>query len=122
MTLRLIFEIFVAVILCGVVLTLLYTARRMLSTPVPETDGATVYAVVAVSGEAKQLEQTVNGILWLEESGTMRCRVVIADMGLYPDARRTAEIIAQDDHAVLCGPRDIAHLLEDFEVWKNRKK
>lgn len=107
------FEIIIAISIIGVVLALLYIARGALFTPVPRAVGTNLYTVVAVCGDASQLEQTVDGLLWLEKSGTMRSLVLITDCGLSAEGRKIAALLTKDNrHVVVCNPSEITDFIE----------
>ena len=45
-------------------------------------------------GPAPELEQTVDGLLWLIHNGTLRADLVIRDAGMDQETRRAAEALA----------------------------
>jgi hypothetical protein len=109
---RIVFEILLALVIAGVIAVLIHTARHLLSTPVPETAGAELFTVIAAAGDAEELEQTVSGILWLSNSGTMRCKIIIADCGLTPDSRQVAALLTKDNaNVTICQPESLTALL-----------
>jgi hypothetical protein len=77
---------------------------RQLSYP-PGNPG--LFTVVAASGRADELEQTVNALLRYERAA----RVVIADCGLEPETRRLAELLAQDARVELCRTSDLPEMV-----------
>jgi xanthine/CO dehydrogenase XdhC/CoxF family maturation factor len=99
-------ELFIALALCAVGAGLVFAAARALYRR-DAGDGAALFTVVAVSGSAEQLEQTLNALLHRE--GT---RVLIADCGLAPEPRRLAELFARDNPRVtVCEPTEIPRLV-----------
>lgn len=107
------FQMILAFFIICLVVTLLYVARRALFTPIPDTKGSKLYTLIAVGGDAVGLEQTIDGLLWLRRSGTMKNIVVISDLGLTPSGRKMAELIAKDNSGVMvCKPDEIADLIE----------
>ena len=106
---RIIFECAVALIIGGALFALIHIIKTAVRTPVPKTDGARLFTVVAVCGDAPQLEQTVDGLIWLRKNGTLSGGVIIADCGLAPDARKVAELLARDSGCVsLCPLEEIS--------------
>jgi hypothetical protein len=111
---QLVLEILLAAILCGSVIGVILIVKNALSMPVPKTDGAEIFTVVAVKGGAEQLEQTVKGLLWFDKSGIVKSRIVIADCGLLEESRKVAELLARDsDFVMVCLPDEIPQILEE---------
>lgn len=109
---RIVFEILLALVIAGVIAALIHTARRILSTPVPETAGAALFTVIAAAGDAAELEQTVSGVLWLGSSGTMHSNIVIVDCGLTQDSRQVALLLSKDNaNVAVCQPEDLAGVI-----------
>jgi hypothetical protein len=77
---------------------------RRLSRP---ANWAGLCAVVAAVGQAEGLEQTVNALLRHERAA----RVLIADCGLEPEAKRLAELLSRDTRVELCAARDLPRLI-----------
>jgi hypothetical protein len=101
-------EIAIAVLVCSAVFTAIWLAKGLLVTPVRGSSQVVLTAVVASSGEAAHLEQTVNGLLWLKRSGKIEMGVMIADAGMLPEARDTAEKLTERyDGVSLCALSDI---------------
>jgi hypothetical protein len=77
--------------------------------------GNFVSSLIAVRGEAEQLEQTVDGLIWLKKSGAVRSNVLIADFGLSESGRKMAELLAKDNDCVtVCLPDEIADVVEEI--------
>ncbi len=115
----LIFEIAAAAVICAAVIVMLHTARGVLVTPVPVDEGSSLFVVIPVSGDAERLEQTVKGLLWLYENGTLDCRIVISDCGLSESGRRIVSMLQSDgENVILCAPDDLAALTEVSEWTK----
>lgn len=111
---KLVLEILLAAILCGSVIGIVLIVKSALFMPVPKTDGSLVFTVIAVKGEAPQLEQTVRGLIWLGNSGIMKSHVVLADCGLEERSRKIAELLAKNGGSVtVCLPDEIPQILEE---------
>lgn len=65
--------------------------------PVAGADLTTSYRV---RGEAPELEQTVRGFLWLQETGIIDMRLEIIDCGLTDGAQRRAALLAQQHESI----------------------
>jgi len=103
-------EAALAVLLLGSLAGICFAVRRMLRRPGLETAG--LFTVIAASGNAEQLEQTVMSLVWLRESGKINTRIVIADCGLTVQSRKLAELLAKDG-ILLCRPGEFARVLEE---------
>ena len=101
---EIIFDCIVALLISGALVTLIHVVRTVMRMPVPKTDGARLFTVIAVRGDAPQLEQTVDALIWLKTNGTLSGDVIIADCGLAPDARKVAELLARDSGCVSVCP------------------
>jgi hypothetical protein len=112
---KLVLEILLAAILCGSVIGIILIVKSALYMPVPKTDGSEVFTVITARGGAEQLEQTVRGLLWLDKSGIMKSRIVLADCGLEERSRKIAELLAKDsDSVTVCLPDEIPQILEEY--------
>ena len=75
-----------------------------------------VAALVRAEGNAPELENTVDGLRWLNRSGFTRMRIVIADAGMSGEARKIAEALAKEDAAIfVCRPEEIGEVLRRIE-------
>ena len=105
-------EIVVAVLVCTAVISAIWLAKGLLVTPVRGSSQVVLTAVVASSGEAAHLEQTVSGLIWLKSCGKINLGVMIADAGMSPAGRRTAEKLTERyDGVSLCDLGDIPEAL-----------
>ena len=88
-----IIKIILAVCASAAVILLVYLARAALLTPVHIGKNSKLEVCVTVSGPAPELENTVNGILWLIESGAISADITIADAGMDDETRQAAAIL-----------------------------
>lgn len=96
--------ILLSVLICSCAVFSIWAVRGALITPVRSSPGNRLYAVVAVSGGPENLEQTIDGLLWLIRSGTLKCEIIIVDAGMDSDSRAMAALLARDDERIhLCG-------------------
>lgn len=73
-----------------------------------------VAALIRAEGNAPELENTVDSLRWLNRSGFTRMRIIIADTGMDPEARKIAETLAEEDGAVsVCSPEEIGEILRN---------
>lgn len=70
--------------------------------------------MVEVCREAEGLEQIMRGIHFLEESGAIRMRVVIAARDLSAEGRLRAEMAAERFGALVCDHRMSAAVMREM--------
>ena len=86
---------------CFACLGILWLIARIMQTPVKFGRSSTGYMLINISGAEPRLEQTLNGLLWLNDNGILRCRIIIIGTEL-------------DEESPAQWPRIIAALLS----WK----
>ena len=62
---------------CFACLGILWLIARIMQTPVKFGRSSTGYMLINISGAEPRLEQTLNGLLWLNDNGILRCRIII---------------------------------------------
>ena len=113
-TFHMIIEAVLALLLLGSLFALGCAVGRIVKKPPESAYGAELFMVVAASGGAESLERMVRGLLWLNESGETRGRVIIADCGLEAESRKLAELLAKDSGRVtVCAPHELPLMLEE---------
>ncbi len=75
---------------------LFWYARGIFLMPVPLDAAVQGTVVLRICGSAKNLEQTINGVHWLRQNGTLPMRIVVVDAGMDPETRRIAAVLAQN--------------------------
>lgn len=101
-------EILLSAAICAAVIGGVWLLRGMLLTPVSCGENQEITVELRVSGESAGLENTVSGILWLIDNGTLRGDIRIMDSGMDDSTRRTAELLARTNERVSfieCGSR-----------------
>ena len=81
----------IGAILAAGLLAFCWRLRGVMLTPVKSGAHIRTQIILWVDGAAPTLEQTVNGLTWLRNNGTLRAEVVIIDRGM---DRATAEVAA----------------------------
>jgi hypothetical protein len=79
--------------IAAAILVILWLLRGVMLTPVKHGKNQHMTVVITVRGAAPELEQTVDGLLWLIQNGTLRADLVIRDAGMDAETRRTAEAL-----------------------------
>lgn len=72
---------------------LLWLLRGVMLTPVRVGANESISVVLTVSGEAPELENTVDALLWLNQNGTLRAQLFVRDAGMDSETRQSAELL-----------------------------
>ena len=87
-----------AALVCAIVLWLL---RQLMLTPVRAGKNTAQQIVLSVKGDEPALEQHVAGLLWLNDNGLLRGRILILGYGLSEETRLVAQALERDHDCVL---------------------
>lgn len=86
-----------AALVCAMLLWLL---RQLMLTPVKAGKNTEQRIWLSVRGDEPALEQHVAGLLWLNDSGVLRCRIIIQGYGLSEATRLVAQALERDHNCV----------------------
>lgn len=86
----------VSIAACFACLAILWIIARMMQTPVKFGRSSTGYVIIWLTGAEPRLEQTLNGLLWLNDNGILRCRIIITGTELDEETRFVAGAMAED--------------------------
>ena len=89
-------DILVAMLVTWGLVTAVWAIVGILMAPAG-AKGGFVTALVRAEGPARELENTVDGLRWLNRSGLAHMDIIIADAGMDTEARKVAELLARDD-------------------------
>ena len=92
-----ILAVLAAALVCAAVLWLL---RQMMLTPVRAGKNTTQELRLYVKGSEPALENNVAGLLWLNENGILRCRILIFGRALSAETRAVAQALERDHNYV----------------------
>ena len=112
-------EIIIAIAVCAALLGVVCAARGMLLTPVRRNGDTDVFTVVRTGGDAEGLEQIIDGLLWLRDSGKAETDIIIACDGLSEEAAKRAELLCEKCGGMLCAPENLAVYTED-RTWRTK--
>lgn len=93
-----------ALAVCALAAVCIWLARGRLLTPVAVGAGDRLCVVIDASGSAYELENTVEGLLWLNGNGTLRAEILVRDCGMDSAARAAAAILARRGKVRLLPP------------------
>lgn len=85
---------------CLACLALLWLIARIMQTPVRFGRSSTGYVLIIISGAEPRLEQTLNGLLWLNDNGILRCRIIVCGSELDEDTRFVASAMARNHRCI----------------------
>jgi len=101
-------QIIIAAAAIGVIFGILWVVYGSLCTPVRLGRGIGVCTVVTARGSAEGLEQTLKGLVWLEENGIVVARILIVDCGLNEDGLALARLLAKKyANVVICQAEEV---------------
>lgn len=93
-------ELILSAVICAAVITGIWLLRGILLTPVACGENQHMTVEIRVSGPSPELENTVSGLLWLVENGTLKADIVITNRGMDEDTRQTAGLLAKTNERV----------------------
>lgn len=93
-------ELILSAVICAAVIIGIWLLRGVLLTPVVHGRNQRMTVEITVSGSSPELENTVNGLLWLAENGTLRADIVITNNGMDEDTRKAAGLLAKTNERV----------------------
>ena len=96
-------EICAVIILVSALTFLIMKLIDVLVMPIRIGKTSRLEAVLHISGNAPELEDTVKKLLFLSNSGKMRMNLVIVDEGMDRDTRKTAELLIKDSEEIRFG-------------------
>ena len=88
-------NIVIGVGLAALLLALCWRLRGVMLTPVKFGPHIRGQLILWVDGAAPGLEQTVNGLNWLQANGTLEAEIVIIDRGMDPATAEVAGALAR---------------------------
>ena len=105
-------EFFVQLLIAGAAIAfifgVLWAVYGSLYTPVRFGRGTGVCTVVTARDSAEGLEQTLKGLVWLEENGIVVARILIVDCGLDEDGLALARLLAKRyANVVICQAEEV---------------
>lgn len=92
---------FLAALAAALVCTLLvWLLREMMLTPVKPGKNTRQYVFLTVNGREPALEHNVHSLLWLNDNGTLRSRIVIMGFDLDEETRLVAQALERDHSCI----------------------
>lgn len=106
-------EIAITILVAAVVAFLLYKFYAFMLTPVKMGKDADICTVLRLKGDCPDVEQTIDGLIWLRGNGILKSKIIIVDCGMNPETRELAEqIVKRHSYIALCGINDMEFLGE----------
>lgn len=105
-----VFRIIFSLAIAAALVYLLWLLRGVMLTPVHRGKNSELSVTVYVTGPAEDLEQTVDGLMWLISNGTLDARIVIVDGGMDEATAHLAAGLADSRRIELCRPEEVCRL------------
>lgn len=103
------FTIIMAIAVATLTIFIMWYIVGTLVTPIHSTDNVKLQICVTASGDCPTLEQTITGLMWLVENGTISAAdIVIIDDAMDESTRLSAETLARRN--------DKLHIIEIGEI------
>ena len=100
---------------------LFLTLRGAFTRRIPVSGDTDIISVVTVSGQPESLAETINGLLWLNDSGVYKGSVLIVDCGMSDETKKLAGLLTRDKKGVvMCSRCELGLIWEDFG-WTEKK-
>ena len=96
-------RILIAALIAAAIIIILWALRGFLLMPLKLGKSTSLTLKLRVEGPEPHLEQTLDGILWLRENGTLPADIIIEDCGMDTETREAARIAAKSKERItLC--------------------
>jgi len=101
-------KIFLVAFASALVILCFWALRGLMLMPIKIGRQTMPYLLLCIEGSEPALEQSLNGLLWLNDNGTLRCRIIIAAQNLDEETMFIARTMASEHSCIT--------LLEDGEL------
>lgn len=96
-------RILIAALIAAAIIIALWALRGFLLMPMKLGESTSLFVKLRVEGPEPRLEQTLDGLLWLRENGTLPADIIIEDCGMDSATREVARLAANSRERVsLC--------------------
>ena len=109
MILLIFLQITIALLAGAVLFGAFWALHGKLRTPIRGMRGTTaVHTVLSVRDGADGLEQTIEGLMWLMQNGTIEGQILIADCGMNEEGRELARLaVKKYGKIAICKAEDV---------------
>lgn len=87
------FNVLLSLAIALAVFVIIWLLRGIILTPVPKGKNMAMRVVIEVSGEAFELENTVDALLWLRNNGTLDAEIEVRDSGMGEETAKVAQLL-----------------------------
>lgn len=108
-------KLLLSALCAALVIFFVWYAKGAALTPVRTGKHTSAAVRLVIDGAEPRLEETLYGLLWLRDNGTLRCDIIIEDAGMDDETRRVAALLAGSCGGVTL----VCH--EDTEKWTERQ-
>lgn len=103
----LLWKVLLAFWIAAAVLILCWYLRGVMLTPVRRGRNQDITMHIKVSGPAPELEETVDGLLWLLSDGVLPGRIILEDQGMDEETREIARRLAECNRKVALWTKEL---------------
>jgi len=94
--------------MASVIFGVVWAVYGRLRTPVRSVYETEMHTVLSVRGRAEGLEQTIEGLVWLQKNGTIEGQILIADCGMDEEGRELARLaVKKYGKIAICKAEDV---------------
>ena len=86
-------DLIVSIAIAVAAFLIIWLLRGIVLTPVPKSRNMSMKVVIDVRGEASELENTVDALVWLRKNGTLDADIVVRDLGMGEETARVAGLL-----------------------------
>jgi len=101
-------QITIAVLAAVCIFGIFWAAFGTMRTPVRCGKGCALSTIVSVRGSAPELEQTLKGLIWLQENGALTGQILIADCGMDEEGQALVRLaVKKYEKIAFCRAEDV---------------
>ena len=110
-------QIAITLAAASVIFGLVWSIYGKLRTPVRSVQKTEVHTILSVRDGAEGLEQTVEGLIWLQKNGTIEGQILIADCGMDEEGRELARLaVKKYGKIAICKAEDVKQWIVEVPV------
>ena len=108
-------QMIITFIVALVASALVYKMYTYILIPIKMGKDTDIWTVIKIEGECPEIEQTVDGLLWISRNGILKSKILILDCGMDTQTRELAEtIIKRHSGLSLCKAENLKMYLGEI--------
>lgn len=88
-------RILISTLAAAAIILLLWSLRGFMLMPLKLGKRTSLTVTLRITGPEPRLEETLDGIIWLRQNGTLPAEIILEDAGMDEETRETAELAAK---------------------------